>query len=396
MKVLFINTVYAKGSTGSIIRDAGRYLEANGHQYMVAVGRGDDSDDHVYRIGNDVDKYMHALLSRITDRAGFYSKAATRRFLDFIRQYKPDIIHLHNLHGYYINLPILFNFLKTEFKGRVFWTLHDCWTMTGHCTHFTAIGCYKWKSQCSSCPQTRNFPTSYLLDSSFRNHKEKRCIMSGIPNVTVVAVSDWLKSVASESILKEYNITRVYNGIDLNKFVHTESNILTEHGIKDKKMILSVADGFDEQKGLPALLAVAKEAPVDWQFLIIGIEKRYMKLLPDNVIGMERTSNQQELIKFYSAADVFYNPSLEETFGLVTAEAMACGTPVVVMNSTACPELIINNECGIVLDVDSSPKQVVNALTCAMEKTGARKAAENFSVENQCRGYYELYTNNSK
>ena len=396
MKVLFINTVYAKGSTGTIIRDTGKYLEANGHEYKVAVGRGDDSDEHVYRIGNDVDMHLHALCSRITDRAGFYSKKATRDFLDFVRGYNPDVIHLHNLHGYYINLPILFNYLKNEFNGRVVWTLHDCWTMTGHCTHFTAVGCYKWKNQCSSCPQMRNFPKSYFLDSSSRNHKDKKSIMSGIPNVTVVAVSDWLKSVASESLLKGYYITRVYNGIDLNKFVHTESNILAEHGIKGKKVILSVADGFDEQKGLPALLAVAKEAPADWQFLIIGIEKRYMNLLPNNVTGMERTSNQQELIKFYSAADVFYNPSLEETFGLVTAEAMACGTPAVVMNSTACPELIINEECGIVLDVNSSTKQVVNALICAMEKTGARKAAENFSVENQCRGYYELYTSVSK
>lgn len=396
MKVLFINTVYAKGSTGTIIRDTGKYLEANGHEYKVAVGRGDDSDEHVYRIGNYVDMHLHALCSRITDRAGFYSKKETRKFLNFVRDYNPDIIHLHNLHGYYINLPILFNYLKKEFKGRVFWTLHDCWTMTGHCTHFTAVGCYKWKDQCSTCPQTRNFPTSYLLDSSSRNHKEKKSIMSGIPNVTVVAVSDWLKSVASVSLLKEYNITRVYNGVDLNKFVHTESNILAEHGITDKKVILSVADGFDEQKGLPALLAVAKEAPSDWQFLIIGIEKRYMKLLPDNVIGMERTSNQQELIKFYSAADVFYNPSLEETFGLVTAEAMACGTPAVVMNSTACPELIINDECGIVLDVNSNPKQVVNALTCAMGKSGARKAAECFSIESQCQGYYKLYTSRSK
>lgn len=396
MKVLFINTVYAKGSTGTIIRDTGKYLEANGHEYKVAVGRGDDSDEHVYRIGNDIDMHLHALCSRITDRAGFYSKKETRKFLNFVRDYNPDIIHLHNLHGYYINLPILFNYLKKEFKGRVFWTLHDCWTMTGHCTHFTAVGCYKWKDQCSTCPQTRNFPKSYFLDSSSRNHKDKKSIMSGIPNVTVVAVSDWLKSVASESLLKGYYITRVYNGIDLNKFVHTESNILAEHGIKGKKVILSVADGFDEQKGLPALLAVAKEAPADWQFLIIGIEKRYMNLLPNNVTGMERTSNQQELIKFYSAADVFYNPSIEETFGLVTAEAMACGTPAVVMNSTACPELIINDDCGIVLDVNSSTKQVVNALICAMEKTGARKAAENFSVENQCRGYYELYTSVSK
>ena len=396
MKILFINTVYAKGSTGTIIRDTGKYLEANGHEYKVAVGRRDDSDEHVYRIGNDIDMHLHALCSRITDRAGFYSKKETRKFLNFVRDYNPDIIHLHNLHGYYINLPILFNFLKTEFKGRVFWTLHDCWTMTGHCTHFTAVGCYKWKGLCSSCPQTRNFPKSYFLDSSSRNHKDKKSIMSGIPNVTVVAVSDWLKSVASESLLKGYYITRVYNGIDLNKFIHTESNILAEHGIKGKKVILSVADGFDEQKGLPALLAVAKEAPADWQFLIIGIEKRYMNLLPNNVTGMERTSNQQELIKFYSAADVFYNPSIEETFGLVTAEAMACGTPAVVMNSTACPELIINDECGIVLDVNSNPKQVVNALTCAMGKSGARKAAENFSVENQCRGYYELYTSVSK
>lgn len=395
MKILFVNTVYARGSTGTIIREIGSYLETHGHNYKVAIGRGNDSDKHVYRIGNDVDMYLHALASRVTDRAGFYSKKATKDFLKFIREYSPDIIHINNLHGYYINLPTFFNFLKYEFNGRVIWTLHDCWAMTGHCTHFTCVGCDKWKKQCSNCPQTRNFPASYFIDSSSRNYKEKRRIMSGIPNVTVVAVSDWLKSVATESILKEYESIRIYNGIDLKKFVPIESNILAEHGIVGKKVILSVADGFDKQKGLPTLFAVAKGAPADWQFLIIGIEKKYVKSLPDNVIGMKRTSNQQELIKYYSAADVFFNPSLEETFGLVTAEAMACGTPAVVMNSTACPELIVNDDCGIVLNKNASTKDTINAISVAMSKKGSRKAAEFFSIGSQCQGYYNLYTNNA-
>lgn len=392
MRVLFINTVYGRGSTGRIVSDLGKMLEENGHEFKVAYGRGDTGvDPHCYRVGNDLDMYIHAGLSRITDRAGFYSIIATRKLIDYIKIYSPDIIHLHNLHGYYLNVEILFKFLANEFKGRVIWTLHDCWAFTGHCVHFTYAGCDKWKTGCSNCPQKNEYPASFFFDRSFKNYKEKRDLFTVVKKLEIVTVSNWLKETVEKSFLQNLKITCIYNGIDTERFKPVPNQVKEELGITDKKMILLVSDGWIEQKGYSTVLEVAAAAPSDWRFVMIGLTKKQVAELPGNIIGFERIWNQDKLIEFYSAADVFFNPSLEETFGLVTAEAMACGTPAVVMNSTACPELIIKKGDGMIVNPYSSTKVYIDALHEVMEAYNAKVNKLIFTKQEFMREYLKTY-----
>lgn len=388
MKVLFINTVQGKGSTGRIIKEIGQSVEKAGGQYMVAFGRGDDTDPkHTYRIGNNISVYAHALLSRITDKTGFYSRKATKDLVSFIRKYEPDVIHLHNLHGYYVNLEILFTYLKKEFKGKVVWTLHDCWAFTGHCVHYAYAGCDKWKTGCHNCPEKGSYPASMLADRSHKNYLDKKRLFTGVPNMTVVTVSQWLKEQAENSFLGCYPVVRVYNGIDYQIFRPLPSDIREKLGVGDNKMILSVSDGWNERKGFQRLLDLAKNAPADWRFVIVGLDSDQIPKLPENCIGMERTWNQEELVQIYTAADVFYNPSVEETFGLVTAEAVACGTPAVVMDSTACPEPL--DGCGVVLKTHETQE----ALEAVAELLHKEKTApkQTFTEEKMTAGYLSCY-----
>lgn len=388
MKVLFINTVYGRGSTGRIVRQLGQAVEKAGGQFVAAYGRGDTSDpEHSYRIGGKLHTYGHALLSRITDRAGFYSTGATRKLVAFIREYQPDVIHLHNLHGYYLNIEILFQYLKTEYPGKVVWTLHDCWAFTGHCVHYTYVKCQKWKTGCHHCSQKNTYPVSYVADNAEVNYNRKKEAFSGVPNMTIVAVSQWLKEQAKQSFLGCYPVECVYNGIDYTRFMPLESNIREKLGIGKNKMILAASDGWNERKGLSRLLAVSEQAPEDWRFVIVGLDPKQIRSLPANCIGMERTWNQEELIKLYSAADVFYNPSVEETFGLVTAEAIACGTPAVVMDSTACPEPL--GGYGRVLST-SGTQEAINAIKDVLtwEKNQPERA---FTEEKMMAGYLSCY-----
>lgn len=387
MKVLFINTVYGKGSTGRIIRDIGQAVEKAGGQYMVAYGRGADvDDDHSYRIGGTISVYTHALLSRITDKAGFYSKNVTKDLVKFIRGYDPDVIHLHNLHGYYINIETLFDYLKKEFKGKVVWTLHDCWAFTGHCVHYTYAGCDKWKTGCHDCPEKGSYPASMVADNSWDNYENKKRIFTGVPNMTIVTVSQWLKEQAEASFLGCYPVVRVYNGVDYEVFHPLPSNIREKLGVGEAKMILSVSDGWNDRKGFGRLLAVAKHAPADWRFVIVGLDAKQIPGLPENCVGMERTWNQEELVQIYTAADVFYNPSVEETFGLVTAEAIACGTPAVVMDSTACPETL--GACGITTK-DLTVEVSVAAIELALQQPG--QLQQSFPIAAMVAGYLALY-----
>lgn len=391
MKVLLINSVYGRGSTGRIVKDLGEALEKQGHSYMVAYGRGEKlADPHCYFIGSKASVYFHAAMSRLTDRAGFYSKAATKKLVRFIGEYAPDVIHLHNLHGYYLNVEILFDFLKTQYKGKVIWTLHDCWAFTGHCVHFTCAGCHKWKTGCHHCPQKTTYPASILADNAKDNYSKKKQVFCGVPNMTIVTVSQWLKTVAEHSFLGDYPVRCVYNGIDTEVFQPVKNGIKQELGIQEKKLILLVSDGWNAQKGFDRALAVADAAPSDWHFVMVGLTPGQIRSLPSNITGLDRIWNRQKLIEYYSAADVFFNPSVEETFGLVTAEAMACGTPAVVMNSTACPELILDDDHGRILELSAPPDTAALAIREAMQKkTNAPKRT--YSLSDSIAANISLY-----
>ena len=339
MKVFAINVVCGTGSTGRIVTDIYHLLTQNGDQCRVAYSRGSAPKEiDAVKIGSKSDIYGHALLSRITDKQGFYSKQATRQLIEKIREYNPDIIHLHNVHGYYLNIEILFDFLRIYSKP-VIWTLHDCWSFTGHCTHFSRAECDKWKEGCSKCPQKKEYPASLFLDNSKDNWILKKQIFSGL-NLTIVTVSEWLKKMVSQSFLQDCHVRTIYNGLDLEVFKTTEIDFRKEYGIEDKHLILGVANVWTKSKGIDDFMQLADMIGDDYRIVLVGVSKQQKKHMKSNMIGIENTSDARCLAGIYTAADVFVNTSVEETMGMTTVEALACGTPAIVYNATGIPDVL--------------------------------------------------------
>ncbi|MDU1414423.1 MAG: glycosyltransferase [Clostridium sp.] len=362
MKVLQINSVCGTGSTGRIAVDLYKTLVENGHESMIAFGRNTALGNvNNVKIGSNVDNYIHVAKTRIFDKHGFGSTKATKEFIKTIEEYNPDIIHLHNIHGYYINIEILFNYLK-EINKPVVWTLHDCWTFTGHCAYFDDIGCEKWKSQCYDCCQLNSYPISKIKDNSKGNYICKKAIFNGVNGLKVITVSSWLKGKVEQSFLKDYDIRVINNGIDVDTFkpLDSKDKIDKKYNIQGKKIILGVSNIWDERKGLKDFLKLSQIIDDSFVIVLVGLNDDQIKELPSNIIGIRRTENIEELAELYSAAMVLVNTSVEETFGLVTVEAMACGTPVIVYNSTALPEEV-GEKCGYVVE-KRNVSQVIDAI----------------------------------
>lgn len=392
MKVLMVNVVCGIRSTGRICTDIADLLIAQGHECKIAYGREtvpDKYKDIAVRIGNDTDVRIHALRSRILDNSGFSSRKATEKFIKWIREYDPDVIHLHNIHGYYINTEILFDYLKTCGKKTI-WTLHDCWAFTGHCSHFTMAKCEQWKTQCLHCSQIRNYPACYTCGNVKRNFQRKKAAFTGVPDMHIVTPSKWLANVVKDSFLREYPIEVINNGIDLNAFKPTKSDFREKYRLQNKTIILGVASVWSEGKGFNDFLKLSKMIDHDSRIVLVGVNRKQLKILPKNIIGIERTNGVKELAEIYSAADVFVNPSRQETMGLVSVEAMACGTPVVVSNLTAVPE-VVTPDGGIVLEELSA-----EAIKCGIEKAmkmpfDPRKNAGMFEKRSNYIQYLDLY-----
>lgn len=340
MKYLLINTVAGFGSTGRIAADICRELMAQGQTCTLAFGRMEENCEDIptVRIGSDLTCQLHGLRSRLLDDQGFGSRAATRRFLSWVKEYDPDVIWLHNLHGYYINLEELFGYLRICGK-KIFWTLHDCWSFTGHCVYFDMAGCDKWKTGCHHCPQKRTYPKSIFLDNSRRNYEKKKNLFTGISNLTLIVPSQWLKHRVEDSFLGEYPVEVRYNEVNREVFRPTPGDFRKKHGLEGKKILLGVASVWEERKGLKDFIALSKLLDDRFQIVLIGLKPEQMKTLPREILALPRTDTVQELAEAYTAADVFVNPSLEETFGMTTLEATCCGTPAVVYRDTACEEI---------------------------------------------------------
>lgn len=348
MKVLQINSVCGRGSTGRIVLDIHNALIGQGHKSLVAYGREPAIGcENAIRIGTRKDIYVHGLYTRILDKHGLGSQKATRQFIKNIEAENPDIIHLHNIHGYYLNYEILFRFLK-NFGKPVIWTFHDCWPFTGHCAHFTYAGCERWQKVCHDCPQKRSYPKSLVFDNSRRNFERKREAFTGVKDLTIVTPSKWLAGLVNQSFLSEYETVVISNGIDTTVFRPVPSDFKSRHAIKDKFMILGVANVWGQRKGLKYFLELANILENDEIIVLVGLTKKQVESLPANIIGITRTNNIQELVEIYSAADVFVNPTLEETFGMTNLEAQACGTYVVTFDSGGTRETIIDSSHGTV------------------------------------------------
>jgi len=346
-KLLQICVEGNRGSTGTIAESIGEYVIANNWESYIAIGRFPrSSKSNLIRIGNYISVLLHVLETRIFDNHGFGSRFATKRLIKKITKIKPDVIHLHHLHGYYINIKILFKYLSSS-GIPVIWTFHDCWSFTGHCTHFDKIGCFKWKTECNHCPQKKEYPKSLIIDNSKKNYYLKHRIFSSAKNLTIVSVSKWLDNIVSQSFLKDINHNIIYNGIDINVFNYNYKSKLklidSNPMLNNKYIILGVANTWSSSKGLDAFVQLSKIIKFNEIILLVGLNDKQIRQLPNNILGISRTENVSELASIYAIADVYLNLSVEETFGLTTTEALACGTPVIVYNSTASPELVDDN-----------------------------------------------------
>lgn len=392
MKVLQINSVCGIGSTGRIATDIHNMLIEQGHESYIAYGRDLPRNcDNAIRIGNKIDNYAHVLLTRLFDKHGFGSIKATEEFIKKVEEIDPDVIHLHNIHGYYINIEVLFDYLKEADKP-VIWTLHDCWAFTGHCAHFDYVGCEKWKTGCYDCPEKKSYPSSRLLDKSKQNYLKKKEIFTGVKNMTIVTPSSWLAELVRESFLGEYPVKVINNGIDLKIFKPTKSNFREKYNIEDKFIILGVANVWDRRKGFDYFIELSKLIKKDEIIVMVGLTEKQKRSLPDNIIGITRTNDVNELVEIYTAADYFLNPSLEETMGLVTVEALACGTPVIVSNSTAVPE-VVNEKCGKIV-LDNSTKGFYSAIVNNdrdFSSIECIKQAQKYDKQKMYKKYLNLY-----
>ena len=366
MKILQINSVCGYGSTGRNAVEIANELHKCGDQCYIAYGFGDDHGfPNAIKTGDRLDHYYHNIYSRVTGRQGYCSRNATIKLIQKIKAIDPDIIHLNNLHAHYLNLELFFKHLA-ETNKPVVWTLHDCWAFTGKCAHYTAIGCYKWQTHCNHCPQVRQYPPSLFLDYSEQAFTDKKRLFTSIKKLTIVPVSHWLASEVKKSFLSIYNIKTIYNWVDRNVFKPVSADALREkYHLKNKFVILGVSSLWIPGKGLKDFLSISQK--IDHNSVIILVGSRNNINLPSNIISIPRTADVNELAQWYSLADVFINPSLEETFGKVTVEAMSCGTPAIVYNSTASPELI-GAGCGYVIE----PGNIENLLLAIanIKKTG--------------------------
>jgi len=341
MKILQINITSNWGSTGHIVEDIGSLIKINNGCSYVAYGRYSSlSSLENIKIGNKNDIYFHILQTRIFDKHGLASTNATKKLIKQLDSIKPDIIHLHNIHGYYLNYKLLFNYLS-QINIPIVWTLHDCWAYTGHCAYYTYVKCNLWKTGCHHCPQKEKYPTSWLRDRSYQNFLDKKVTFTMIENMTIVPVSNWLAKEVKESFLKKYPLKVIHNGIDLKTF-HPLIVDKNKYGLKNKFIILGVASSWDKRKGLDDFIHLNHLLSSNYKIILIGLSQNQINKLPEGIIGLKRTNNIQELVEYYSVADVYINFSVEETFGMTTCESLACGTPVIVYNSTACPEIVSN------------------------------------------------------
>ncbi len=368
MRVLLINEVFGTTSTGKICAQIAEKMEQQGNEVKVAYGRWADVPEKyqhlAYYIGSDFEVKLHGIQTRLFDKHGFGSKHATKKFLDWVEKYKPDLLWMHNIHGYYINVEMLFEWIKKNPDMQVKWTLHDCWAFTGHCSYFTKIGCSQWKTCCKYCEQLRCYPACYTKGNVKKNFERKKKAFTGVKNLTLITPSNWLANLTRQSFLKEYPVSVCYNTIDQNVFKPTQGNVRRKYNIQDKKIVLGVANVWEERKGLYDFLKLAQLLNERFIIILVGLNVRQMKELPSNIIGIQRTNSQQELAEIYTAADVFINLTYEDNYPTVNLEAQACGTRVITYNTGGCKETLwldnsIAIECGNIEKVKAELERII-------------------------------------
>ena len=397
-RLLQINIEVNSGSTGRIAEQIGEIAISSGWESYITYARGyQPSKSNVIKIGNYFNILIHVLQTRLFDNHCKSSSLATRKLIKKIEEIKPDLIHLHQLHGYYLNIEILFNYLS-RISTPVVWTMHDCWGFTGHCTNFTLIGCEKWRTECHHCPKKKFYPKSIFLDRSKANFILKKRLFTSVENLTIVAVSDWLRNLIKESFLSGIQTLTINNGVDTDRFRPYNDNgtIRKKYGIGDRFVILGVGTEWNFTKGLLDYYKLREKLSDDFSIMLVGVSSKIIKKLPRGITGVPRTENIEELARIYSMADVVTSLSYQEAFGLTPIEGFACGTPAIVYNATALPELV-TSDVGYIVE-PGNIDQLISAIKKVQQKgksyytVNCRTRAENhYSKVKKYKEYILLY-----
>lgn len=385
VKVVQISTFSYKAA-GNIMMNLHRAMMKNGIDSYVVWGRGRKAEnDHEYFMDDSWGVKLHGVYTRITDKTGFASTLSTRKLLNWLDEIEPDIIHLHCIHGYFINISLLFTYIK-EKNIKVIWTQHDCWAFTGHCAYFDACGCEKWKTGCHDCEQLTTYPASRLMDNSKWNWKTKKELFTGA-NVTVVTPCEWLSELVKISFLRKYPIRVIYNGIDTNVFKPTKSYFKKKNEIEAKKMILGVASEWTERKGLRDFIELDEMLDKkEYVIVLVGVSKKQVENLPKDIIALNRTNNIKELVEIYSAADVYFNPTYEDNFPTTNLEATACGTPVITYDTGGSPESVDPRAV-----VQKGNLNRVKDIICSELQIFKPRLRDEMKVESMVAEYIQLY-----
>lgn len=351
MRVLQINSSVNTSSTGRIAEQIGKTLQKNGHESFIAynITGPEGSNSNLIQVGTNLDFYLHVLKTRLFDLHGFGSTRATSKFVTQIKEINPDVIGIHNLHGYYLNIEVLFNYLK-EVQKPVIWTFHDCWPFTGHCSYFDHVSCNKWKTECHDCPLSNRYPASWFLDNSRENFRYKNELFNGLDNLIIVTPSQWLKDLVHQSFLSDYPVKVINNGIDLEQFKPVlTKEVISKYGLEGKKILLGVASVWDRRKGLDYFIELSEHLDDSYRIILIGLSQEKIYGLPNKIIGIKRTENLDQLVSFYSTADIFINPTLVDNFPTTNIEALACGTPVITFDTGGSAEAI-DKHTGVTIE----------------------------------------------
>jgi glycosyltransferase involved in cell wall biosynthesis len=385
INILQISIEVNSGSVGRIAEQIGLEVLENGWRSYITYARNNlPSKSNTIKIGNKFDIYWHGLKTRVFDNHCLESKSATRKLISNIESIKPDIIHLHHIHGYFINMKILFKYLQ-YYDIPVVWTFHDCWSFTGHCAHYEFVGCEKWKTGCFSCEQKDEYPASYFIDRSAKNYVQKKELFNSLSNLTIVPVSNWLKMQVEQSFLRNNNIEVIQNGIDIDLFKPVfDNSIYSKYKITNKTVVLGVASKWDNKKGLEEFYKLNKIVKRSYTIVLVGLSKSQIRKLPESIVGIERTESVLELAKLYSIATVFVNLTLEDTFPTTNLESLACGTPVITYRTGGSVESV-SDDVGFVVEkgnIDEISKCIDIVMSRGKE-----------SYSNNCRDKAELLYN---
>ena len=353
LRYVQMNSFY-NGSTGTIMRNLHRKLTASGVDSYILWGRRHESiSDHERCVATRFGYLSHGAFVRLDDRMGFHSKHDTARLLRILEEIDPDVVHLHNVHGYWVNVEMLFGWLASH-RCKVRWTLHDCWAFTGHCAHFSYVKCAQWITHCAhseGCPQLNTYPKTICKVNCARNFEDKRRVFTSVPpeRMTLITPSNWLKELVKQSFLKSYPVVVRHNTVDKTVFRPTPSDFRERYGIGERFMILGVASPWTKRKGLDDFVELAKKIDMKrYAIVLVGLSKKQARFIPKEIIALERTSSPQELAAIYTVADLFLNPTCEDNFPTVNLEAEACGTPVATYDTGGCKETLKNDESAVI------------------------------------------------